>query len=101
MLLGLVFLSALGLLLDGRYRPLSWPMLAAPAALLLVLRLLGEPAPNKYPLERWLAALCAAAAPLLVWQEGFDNTQALGLALNWLVLALAIGWPSQRATLAS
>jgi exo-beta-1,3-glucanase (GH17 family) len=101
LLLGLVFLSALGLLLDGRYRPLSWPMLAAPAALLLVLRLLGEPAPNKYPLERWLAALCAAAALLLVWQEGFDNTQALGLALNWLVLALAIGWPSQRATLAS
>mgnify|MGYP003444848600 FL=1 len=47
------------------------------------------------------ATLCAACAPLLVWQEGFDNTQALGLALNWLVLALAVGWPSQRATLAS
>ena len=87
----------LGLLLDGRYRPLSWPMLAAPAALLLVLRLLGEAAPNKYPLERWLAALCAAAAPLLVWQEGFD-TQALGLAI-WLLLA--VGWPSQGATSAS
>jgi glucan 1,3-beta-glucosidase len=101
LLLGLVLLSALGLLLDGRYRPLNWPMLAAPAALLLALRLLGEFAANKHPLERWLAALCAAAAPLLVWQEGFDNTQALGLALNWLVLALAIGWPSQRTTSAS
>ena len=101
LLLGLVLLSVLGLLLDGRYRPLSWPMLAAPAALLLVLRLLGEAAPNKYPLERWLAALCAAAAPLLVWQEGFDNTQALGLALNWLLLAGAVGWPSQGTTSAS
>ena len=94
-------LSALGLLLDGRYRPLTWPMLAAPAALLLALRLLGEFTTNKHPLERWLAALCAAAAPLLVWQEGFDNIQALGLAVNWLVLALAIGWPSQRPTSAS
>ncbi len=101
LLLGLVLLSALGLLLDGRYRPLNWPMLAAPAALLLALRLLGEFTTNQHPLERWLAALCAAAAPLLVWQEGFDNTQALGLALNWLVLALAIGWPSQRPTSAS
>ncbi len=102
LLLGLVLLSALGLLLDGRYRPLNWPVLAAPATLLFVLRLLGETAPNQFPYERWLAALCGAAAPLLVWQEGFENTQALGLALNWLVLALAIGWPSpQRATSAS
>lgn len=101
LLLGLVLLSALGLLLDGRYRPLSWPVLAAPAALLLALRLLGEFTANQHPLERWLAVLCAVAAPLLVWQEGFENTQALGLALNWLVLALAIGWPSQRTTSAS
>jgi hypothetical protein len=41
------------------------------------------------------------AAPLLVWQEGFDNRQALGLALNWLLLAIAVGWPYQRATAAS
>ena len=101
LLLGLVFLSALGLLLDGRYRPLSWPVLAAPAALLLALRLLGEFTANQHPLERWLAVLCAACAPLLVWQEGFDNRQALGLALNWLALAGAVGWPSQRATAAS
>ena len=49
----------------------------------------------------WLAALCAVAAPLLLWQEGLDNRQALGLALNWLALAIVTGWPGQRATAAS
>ena len=44
LLLGLVVAEALGLLFDGRYRPLSWPVLAAPAALLFALRLLGETA---------------------------------------------------------
>lgn len=101
LLLVMVLLSALGLLLDGRYRPLSWPMLAAPVALLLALRLLGESAPDKSWLTRLLATLCAAAAPLLIWQEDFANTQALGLALNWLVLATAVGWPAQRPTSAS
>ncbi|MDD2744900.1 MAG: hypothetical protein PHV02_21785, partial [Rhodocyclaceae bacterium] len=101
LLLVMVLLSALGLLLDGRYRPLSWPMLAAPAALLLALRLLGKPAPDKSRLTRLLAALCASAAPLLIWQEGTANTQSLGLALNWLVLAAAVGWPAQRPTSAS
>jgi exo-beta-1,3-glucanase (GH17 family) len=101
LLLVLVLLSALGLLLDGRYRPLSWPVLAAPAALWLALRLLGEAAPGRPLSERWLAALCAVAAPLLLWQEGFDNRQALGLALNWLALAAVVGWPYQRATAAS
>jgi glucan 1,3-beta-glucosidase len=101
LLLVLVLLSALGLLLDGRYRPLIWPVLAAPAALWLALRLLGEAAPGRPLPERWLAALCAFAAPLLVWQEGFDNRQALGLALNWLALAAVVGWPHQRATAAS
>ena len=101
LLLVLVLLSATGLLLDGRYRPLSWPVLAAPVALWLALRLLGEAAPNKQLPERWLAALCAVAAPLLLWQEGLDNRQALGLALNWLALAIVTGWPGQRATAAS
>jgi hypothetical protein len=51
--------------------------------------------------ERELALLCAIAAPLLVWQEGIDNLQALGLVFNWLVLAMAVAWPFQRATPAS
>jgi hypothetical protein len=76
-------------------------MLAAPAALLLALRLLGEAAPDKSWLMRLLAILCASAAPLLIWQEGVANSQALGLALNWLALATAIGWPAQRPTSAS
>jgi hypothetical protein len=101
LLLVLVLLSALGLLLDGRYRPLSWPALAAPVALSLALRLLGDAAPSRHSPERWLAALCAVAAPLLVWQEGLENRQALGLALNWLALAAVVGWPYQRATAAS
>jgi glucan 1,3-beta-glucosidase len=100
LLLGFVLLMALGLLLDGRYRPLTWPLLAAPAALMLTLRLIGE-VPKCSLVERELALLCAIAAPLLVWQEGIDNLQALGLVFNWLVLAMAVAWPFQRATPAS
>jgi hypothetical protein len=68
--------------------------------LLFALRVLGEQ-PTHSIVERGLAILCAIAAPLLVWQEGIDNVQALALALNWLVLAMTVGWPSQRATPAS
>ena len=100
LLLGFVVLTALGLLLDGRYRPLSWPLLAAPVALLFALRVLGEQ-PTHSSVERGLAILCTIAAPLLVWREGIDNVQALALAVNWLVLAMTVGWPSQRATPAS
>ena len=99
-LLGGVVLIALGLLFDGRYRPLVWPLLAAPASLLLALTLLGDRVDRGAWLERTLATVGAVAAVWLVAQEGLANTQALGQALIWLVLAAAVGWP-QGLTCAS
>ena len=88
-----VLLIAKGLLFDARYRPLFWPLFAAPAVLLLALTVLGDRLDRGAWLERALAAVCAIAAVLLVGQEGLVNTQALGLALIWLALAVAVGWP--------
>jgi hypothetical protein len=97
-LLGSVALIALGLVFDGRYRPLVWPMLAAPAALLLALTVLGDRVGRGAWIERALAAVGAVAATVLVAQEGLANTQALGLALIWLALAAAVGWPQGLAS---
>ncbi len=83
---------ALGLLFDARYRPLTWPLLAAPACLALLLAASGErlnPAAHE---ERLLAWCLALAAPLLVSSEGLQNKQALGLAALWLALAAATLW---------
>jgi exo-beta-1,3-glucanase (GH17 family) len=96
-LLGSVVLIALGLLFDGRYRPLVWPLLAAPASLLLALTVLGDRVDHGAWLERTLATVAAVAAVWLVAQEGPANTQALGQALIWLGLAAAVCWPQGLA----
>ncbi|MGB4857120.1 MAG: hypothetical protein WBP37_16685, partial [Candidatus Dechloromonas phosphoritropha] len=88
-----VLLIAKGLLFDARYRPLFWPLFAAPAVLFLALTVLGDRLDRGAWLERALAAVCAISAVVLVAQEGLVNTQALGLALIWLALAVAVGWP--------
>jgi len=64
-----VVLIALGLLFDGRYRPLVWPLLAAPASLLLALTVLGDRVDHGAWLERTLATVAAVAAVWLVAQE--------------------------------
>lgn len=97
-LLGSVVLIALGLLFDARYRPLVWPMLAAPAALLPALTVLGDRLEPGAWIERTLAVACAVAAVALVWREDFTNMQALRLALVWLCLAAAVGWPHDPAS---
>lgn len=97
-LLGSVALIALGLVFDARYRPLVWPMLAAPVVLLLALTVLGDRVERGAWIERALAAVGAVAAAALVGQEGLANTQALGLALIWLGLAAAVGWPQGLAS---
>ena len=97
-LLGSVVLIALGLLFDARYRPLVWPMLAAPAALLPALTVLGDRLEPGAWIERALAVACAVAAVALVWLEDFTNMQALRLALVWLCLAAAVGWPHAPAS---
>ncbi|MGA9395303.1 MAG: hypothetical protein WBV56_08185, partial [Azonexus sp.] len=97
-LLGSVALIALGLVFDARYRPLVWPMFAAPAALLLALTVLGDRVDRGAWIERALASVGAVAAIVVVGQEGLANTQALGLALIWLALATAVGWPQGLAS---
>ncbi len=88
--LGLLFVTAwiaLQLLFDGRYRPLVWPLLAAPAGLLPLLALLGERLPPEAREQRLLAAVCLLAAPALLWLEGPHNTQAWAAACCWVALA--------------
>lgn len=92
-----VALTALGLVFDARYRPLVWPLFAAPAVLLLALAALGDRLQRGAREERLLAAVCAAAAPWVLAQEGWANTQALAAAATWLALALASWWPHRAA----
>jgi len=96
LLLGLLFalaVDALGLVFDGRYRPLPWPTLAAPALPLMALALLGERLAAGAREERLLAAVCAACAPLILALEGLANTQALLYAALLLGLSVAVLLP--------
>ena len=98
---------ALALVVDGRYRPLVWPLLIAPAVALLlpaaqvrisagrsVLRgadLLGirrDPLLSSRPIALLGVSLCLICSGLLVQQEGWDNTQARYCALTWVLLGL-------------
>ncbi len=92
---GLLFLAAvdaLGLVFDARYRPLPWPVIAAPALLLLALTCLGDRLPAAAREEKLLAAVCAVCAVLVAILEGPANTQALLYAALLLALAIAGGW---------
>jgi len=73
----LVLITAHGLVFDGRYRALAWPLLLGPvvlgaAATLLGLTRLWRPWPI-----RWMAYLAGLAGALVVYQEGLENRQAL------------------------
>jgi glucan 1,3-beta-glucosidase len=97
---GLLFLAAvdaLGLVFDARYRPLPWPVIAAPALLLLALAWLGDRLPAAAREEKLLAVVCAVCAVLVAIMEGPANTQALLYAALLLALAVASGWPHRAA----
>ena len=96
-LLGFVSLMALGLVFDARYRPLVWPLLLAPAVLMLALAVMGDRLDGTAKLTHGLALIVAISAVLVVWQERLANAEALGLASTWLALAFAIVW-LQRTT---
>lgn len=96
----LLFLAAgdaLGLVFDARYRPLPWPVIAAPVLLLTALAWLGDRLPAAAREEKLLAAVCAVCAVLVVILEGPANTQALFYAALLLALAGASGWPHRAA----
>ena len=82
---------ALTLLVDGRYRPLLWPMLWAPVGLLLLLPQRPRHWPGARPQARLLAFVGVCSAAALVWQESGVNTQAVVTALLWCGLAVAVG----------
>ena len=90
---------ALGLVFDPRYRPLVWPMLVPPTVLLFALAVLGDRLARGAREERLLAAVGAAAAGWVVWQEGMANTEAWFAAGTWLLLAAATAWPHRAAPL--
>ncbi|MEI8305315.1 MAG: hypothetical protein WCG13_18715 [Burkholderiales bacterium] len=104
-------LLVLQLLVDGRYRPLLWPMFGAPAVLLPALWLAGgllpsgpgapggrlAPAPGER-LSRGLAAALAVAAVALLWREGLVNQQAWLVTLACLGLALPAAQGAGRQT---
>lgn len=96
-LLFAVAFIALGLVFDPRYRPLVWPMLVPPAVLLFALAVVGDRLARGAREERLLAAVCAAAAGWVVWQEGAANTEAWFAAGTWLMLAVAVAWPHRTA----
>ena len=81
--------QALTLVFDGRYRPLPALLVAAPAV-----GLWCTPATVAWcrtgPADRFLAGVLAAAAPVLIVFEGLANTQALTLAMAWLLVAAAV-----------
>ena len=91
--LALCLLLVLQVLVDGRYRPLLWPMFGAPAVLMPALWLAGRlppPRPDALggSLRIALAVALATAALALLWQEGLVNHQAWLAALACLGLAL-------------
>ena len=96
-LLFLAAVDALGLVFDARYRPLPWPVIAAPALLLSALAGLGDRPPAAAREEKLLAAVCAACALLVAILEGSANTQALLYAALLLALAIASGWTHRAA----
>lgn len=75
----------LGLVVDARYRGFPWPALLFPALFFLL-----RPQPVSRPEGRLLAGLLALGAPLLLWQEGLANRQALAWAFTCLLLSAAL-----------
>lgn len=110
-LLALTLIQALALLIDGRYRPLVWPILIAPAAGLLLAwasqrqtlardaaeqgvhaaeQRASNPVYGELPVKIivLMAASLAICAAALVVNESLHNTQALQASLTWTLLAL-------------
>ncbi|MFN0160658.1 MAG: hypothetical protein ACKVQQ_05460 [Burkholderiales bacterium] len=83
---------ALMLIFDGRYRPLAWPLLIAPALLALALALLGQPAHARRFTRamRVLGAGSAVGAVAVVAIEGVANGAALSVALGLACAGVAV-----------
>ncbi|MFZ4757843.1 MAG: hypothetical protein ACOYLX_06685 [Burkholderiaceae bacterium] len=87
---GVLFSAALTVVLhgvDARYRGFDWPLFAPPAAACVLLWIAGARRTPAALEERWLAAIVAAGAGVMVATEGLENPQAIGYAVVMVVLA--------------
>lgn len=87
---GVLFAAALTVVLhavDARYRGFDWPLFAPPAVAFVLLWVAGARRTPAAIEERWLAAIVASGAVVMVASEGPSNLQALGYAASMLVLA--------------
>jgi exo-beta-1,3-glucanase (GH17 family) len=91
---------------DARYRGFDWPLFAPPAVAALLLWGAGLRRGPDAIEERWLAAVLAIGAVVMVVSEGTSNLQALGYAASMLVLSAcaavrtSTSMPSSRPTAA-
>jgi glucan 1,3-beta-glucosidase len=98
--IGLLFavaIGALGLVFDARYRPLDWWTAAGPAVLLAALPLRGDRLRADAREERVLAAVVAACVPLIAFNEGPANGEAMLTSALLAVLAAAVLLPHRCA----
>lgn len=88
----LVLINAHGLVFDGRYRALAWPLLLGPVVLGAAAMIRGVTGPwRPWPI-RAMAYLAGLAGVIVVYQEGPENRQALtyGALLVCVTLLVAI-----------
>lgn len=86
--------QALTLIADGRYRPLHAFLAAAPAVGLWLMRVQCGAHPVGRG-ESLLLLVIAVSAPVLLVMEGWRNSQALALAVAWLLTVAAL-WPGRQ-----
>jgi exo-beta-1,3-glucanase (GH17 family) len=91
---------------DARYRGFDWPLFAPPAVAALLLWGAGLRRGADAIEERWLAAVLAIGAVVMVVSEGTSNLQALGYAASMFALSAcaavrtSTSMPSSRPTAA-
>ena len=88
---------ALQLAFEPRYRDFPFAVYLVPALGFLFSRMAGGLGPTTRPL-RWLGALLALAAPVVVYRETFENGPAMAWVAVSLLLAMALLWSGRRPT---
>lgn len=83
-----VLMTAHGLVFDGRYRALAWPIVLGPVVLGAAAVVLGLPRPWQPRPIRWMAYLAGMAGAIVVYQEGLENRQALSYGALLVCVAL-------------
>jgi len=83
---------------DARYRGFDWPLFAPPAVAALLLWGAGLRRDAEAIEERWLAAVLATGAVVMVASEGPSNLQALAYAGSMLALSACAALRASTST---